>query len=296
MNRQTMLLRRIATTAVLAVPGVVVPGVAVPAPAAAAPVGTRVDLRVLVLTDGGPATAAIADQLTAEGVPQHTIDLTDPGRPTIDAGFLAEVGTEPGGADRARYQAVVVPSAGALTDPAEATALADYERRYGVRRVESYVWPNPAVGLSHPDYSGPLDGAAGLLTPAGLAGPFGYLRGPVPFEDITPAVAESWGHLAQPLPADPVTGAEFTPLLTGTAPDGQTTGTLLGQYTADGRERLITTFSHNAGQRQFRLLAPGIVAWATRGVRLGHQRNYLSVHVDDVLPPTGRTTATSPST
>lgn len=59
---------------------------------------------------------------------------------------------------------------------------------------------------------------------------------------------------------------------------------LAGTYrTADGREELFLTFAFNAAQQQFRLLAPGIVDWATRGVHLGYRRNYLSVHVDDVL-------------
>jgi hypothetical protein len=48
-------------------------------PATAA--GPRVDLRVLVVTDGGASVSAVADQLRAEGVPHTTVDLRDSGRP-----------------------------------------------------------------------------------------------------------------------------------------------------------------------------------------------------------------------
>ena len=256
------------------VSALLVGGVAAAGPAVAAPAGVRVDLRVLVVTDGGPSTAAIADQLRTDGVPFDTVDLTDAGRPSIDAGFLADTS---GPEIRARYQAIVVPNNAPFTNPAEATAVNDYERTYGIRQVDAYLWPTPAVGLDYPAYSGQLDGTTGAATDAGLAGPFGYLRGQVPFEDDDPAVWETYGFLSQPVTTD------FTPLVTATAPDGTHSGVLVGEFRGDGREQLVLTFSANSAQQQFRLLAPGIVSWATRGTHLGYHRNYLSVHVDDVF-------------
>ncbi len=48
------------------------------------------------------------------------------------------------------------------------------------------------------------------------------------------------------------------------------------------------TFAYNQHQRQFRLLARGIVEWLTQGVHLGQDRNYFAVHIDDVFAPDAR--------
>ncbi len=256
------------------VSALLVAGLGVPGTASAAPPGVRVDLKVLVVTDGGPSTTAIADQLRTDGVPYDTVDLTRGDRPVIDAGFLADTS---GPQARARYQAVVVPNDNPFGNSAEAAALHAYERTYGIRQVDAYLWPTPAVGLTFPAYSGELDGARGTVTPQGLAGPFRYLRGQVPFENLDAALWETYGFLSQP------DSPAFTPLVTATTPDGSASGVLVGEHRADGREQLVLTFSANSAQQQFRLLAPGIVNWATRGVHLGQHRNYLAVHVDDVF-------------
>jgi len=78
------------------------------------------------------------------------------------------------------------------------------------------------------------------------------------------------------------------PLLTATAPDSAASGVLVSELTVDGRSQLSITFSYHSAQRQFQLLAPGIVSWATAGVHLGLYRNYLSVNVDDVFLPDAR--------
>ncbi|HLL69634.1 MAG TPA: hypothetical protein VK453_28545 [Micromonosporaceae bacterium] len=252
------------------------------------PTGVRVELSVLVVTDGGPTTAAIADELTAQGVPFSHIDLRSADRPKVTPELLADVIGE--GADavrRGRYQAVVLPGANPL-DAAEMAALADYERTFGVRQVNAYVWPDASVGLDAPTFVGPIDGITATVTAAGLAGPFGYLRGPVPFEDNSPTVAESYAFLAQPTQADPAGGTALTPLVTAAAPDGSAGDVLVGDYAADGRRQLVMTFAYSGAQQQFRLLAPGIVEWATGGVHLGLRRNYFSVHVDDILLPDAR--------
>jgi len=46
-----------------------------------------------------------------------------------------------------------------------------------------------------------------------------YLTGSVPFEDIDPSVAESWGYLATP---DPAAGTAFDPFVTATVPGTST--------------------------------------------------------------------------
>lgn len=258
---------------------------AVPAAAAAAP-APRVDLTVLVVDDGGEAVDAIVSELESTGVPHRRLDLTDPDRPVVDAAFLADTVD---GRPRARYQGVVVPDedpfgAATAAGAAENEALFAYERTFGIRQVDAYTWAHPGVGLAYVDdggHAGVLDGAPAALTAAGRSGPFGYLDGPVAFEDNSPAVAESYGYAGRPREG-------FTSYLDVPVGDGAGRASLLGEYAHDGRRELVVTFAYNRHQRQFRVLARGIVEWLTQGVHLGSARNWFSVHVDDVFAPDAR--------
>ncbi|MDX6743766.1 hypothetical protein [Actinocorallia sp. A-T 12471] len=245
--------------------------VALPATAHAA--GPRIDLKVLVVTDGAsPSVAAMAAQLDGEGVPYDLVDLSAPGRPALTRAFLQDT---VGGAPRAKYQGVVLPNAAPFADAAEAGALADFQKQFGVRQISSYVYPTPDVGLDYPSSAGALDGLTAELTPAAKAGAFRYLKGPVPFEDLVDTIPETYGYPATPLP--PTAGTRFEPYLTS---GGKT---LAGVYTADGRSQMVLTFSANQYQTQFRALGHGLVTWLTKGVHLGLNRQYFSVHVDDVF-------------
>ncbi|HEU5156678.1 MAG TPA: hypothetical protein VFU43_06740 [Streptosporangiaceae bacterium] len=246
--------------------------------------GARIDLRVLVVTDGAAPVSAIENQLTIEGVPHTIVDLNDPSRPTITTAFLQD---SVNGSPRAKFQGVVLPNANPFTDQAEMTALAAFERAFGIRQVDAYVYPNPSVGLNWPGFAGTLDGATANVTSTGLSGAFRYLKGPVRFEDNSPSVWESYGYLATPLPDDPAQGASYVPYLTATA-EGQT-GNPGGVYTHDGgRRELVLTFAYNSEQWQFRTLGHGIISWLTKGVHLGYDRSYFSVHIDDVFLPDER--------
>ncbi|MEU1183320.1 hypothetical protein ABZ464_37915 [Streptomyces sp. NPDC005820] len=239
----------------------------------------RVDLRVLVVSDGGPATGAIAAELTAAGTPYTEIDLTRPGRQVIDAAFLADTVD---GRPRARFQAVVLPNDNPFAaGSAEMAALAAYEQTYGIPQVDAYTYARPEAGLQYPvhgGYSGSLDGVRASVTAAGRTGPFGYLDGTVPFEDNDPSVGESYAYLSTP-----AAGADFTSYVDAPVPGQSTRGSLVGEYRHDGRRELVVTFVYNQYQQQFRLLARGIVEWMTGGVHLGASRNYFAVHVDDVF-------------
>ncbi|WP_407564155.1 hypothetical protein [Streptomyces sp. 184] len=261
----------------------------------------RVDLAVLVIDDGGEPVAAITEHLAAIGTPFTAVRLRDEGRRRIDDGFLAG---RDDGRPRARYQAVVVPgsAAGERADsgddvgadsgggagadsrgaarvradapglgPAETAALAAYERRFGIRQVDAYAAPVAPV------WSGSLDGRTARVTPAGRAGPFGYLRGPVPFADLDPRAAETRGHLVRP-------GGDFTSYVDAAVPGRpRARGALVGEYADDGRRRLVVTFGHPGDRLAYRLLARGIVDWATKGVHLGAARYGFAVQVDGVL-------------
>ncbi|MCT9007906.1 hypothetical protein [Streptomyces rhizosphaerihabitans] len=270
--------RTIRTTALTV--GALITSLGLPAGTAHADTATtRIELRVLIVSDGGPATDAIAAELSAAGTPYTEVDLRQSGRPVIDAGFLADTVD---GVPRARFQAVVLPNDNpfAANSP-EMAALAAYEQTYAIPQVDAYTYARPEAGLQYPvfgGYSGSLDGVQAQVTTAGKAGPFGYLDGSVPFEDNSPDVGESYAYLSTP-----AAGADFTPYVDAPIPGQSTRGSLVGEYRHDGRRELVVTFVYNQYQEQFRLLARGIVEWMTGGVHLGASRNYFAVHVDDVL-------------
>ncbi|MFJ8161248.1 hypothetical protein ACIRBY_09965 [Streptomyces sp. NPDC096136] len=255
--------------------------VAVPATTAhAATVAPRIDLKVLVVDDGGSSVGAITAELRDTGVPYTRVDLGSASRPKIDAAFLSDTVN---GRPRAKYQGVVLPNENPFgTGSAEMAALTTYETTYGIRQVDAYTWAHPEVGLEYTDnggYTGTLDGTQAAVTDAGKAGPFGYLGGQVAFEDNSPLIPESYGFIAKPM-------AGYTSYVD--APVGSGRGSLVGEYAHDGRSELVVTFGYNQYQQQFRLLARGIVEWLTQGVHLGQERNYFAVHVDDVFAPDAR--------
>lgn len=269
--------RSIRTT--LCTAGALLASLCLPVSTAHADDPVRIDLRVLVVSDGGPAVDAIAAELEAAGTPYTEVDLQQAGRPVIDAAFLADTVN---GAPRARYQAVVLPNDNPFpAGSAEMTALADYERTYDIPQVDAYTYARPEAGLQYPvfgGYSGSVDGVEAQVTTAGASGPFAYLDGAVPFEDNSPDVGESYAFLSTP-----VAGADFTTYVDAPIPGRATRGSLVGEYRHDGRRELVVTFVYNQYQQQFRLLARGIVEWMTDGVHLGASRNYFAVHVDDVF-------------
>ncbi|WP_155055886.1 hypothetical protein [Streptomyces blattellae] len=269
------MMRTIRTAALTA--GALIASLVLPAAAAHADTVTpRVDLRVLVVSDGGPSTDAIAAELDTAGTPYTEIDLQDAARPSIDADFLADTVD---GVPRAKFQAVVLPNDNPFpAGSAEMAALVAYEQTYAIPQVDAYTYARPEAGLDYPGYSGSVDGVTAEVTEAGAAGPFAYLDGTVPFDDDSPDVGESYAYLSTP-----AEGADFTPYVDAAIPGQSTRGSLVGEYRHDGRRELVVTFVYNQHQQQFQLLARGIVEWMTDGVHLGASRNYFAVHVDDVF-------------
>ncbi|MFC7905989.1 hypothetical protein [Streptomyces nigra] len=268
------------TAAVSAAAGLLALGVGVPGASAAAE--PRVDLKVLVVDDGGSAVQAITAQLKSTGIPYTTVDLNDTNRPAVTTAFLSDT---VGGTPRAKYQGVVLPHEAPFgAGSAEQTALEDFERTFGIPQVDAYTWAHPGVGLDYTTeggWAGSLDGHKAAVTTQGRAGAFGYLDGAFTFEDNDPSISESYGYAARPR-------AGFTSYVDVPVPGGSGRGSLVGEYAADGRRQLVVTFAYNQYQQQFRLLARGIVEWLTQGVHLGQARNYLAVHVDDVFATDAR--------
>ncbi|MEV7774409.1 hypothetical protein [Kitasatospora sp. NPDC086791] len=243
----------------------------------------RIDLTILVVDDGGPSVAAITAELKSQGTPYKVVSLNDPNRPVINSAFLSDTLN---GQPRGKFQGIVLPNENPFPNSAaEMTAIASYEAAFNVRQIDAYTWASPAVGLNYaqnPGFVGTLDGFQGATTAAGTSGPFGYLKGSVPFEDNDPNVSESYGYLATPLASLPA-GASFVPLVDAAIPSTTSRGSLVGEYTHDGRKELVVTFVYNQYQQQYRLLARGMVDWITQGVHLGYDRNYFAAHVDDVF-------------
>jgi hypothetical protein len=244
------------------------------APPAAAHGG--VNLNVLVVTDGSSAVEAIKQQLPTEGLPSTVIDLHQAGRQTITRAFLARTLSD--GSLGGNFDGIVLPGTTfSGLSGREMSALAWYERKFGVRQVDAYSPPMANLGMSSPPvYSGPLSGA-GSVTSAGIKAGFGYLKqgfpnsggisGPAPF-----------GYLADPMP-----GSGATPLVTMSIPHSSGHGTLVWQDDNGGRQILGVGFGYAYGQPQFHYLAHGITDWLTNGVNLGEWRNYLDVAYDDMF-------------
>jgi hypothetical protein len=247
--------------------------------AAAVVSAPRVDLNVLIVTDGTPWVQAIQQQLASEGVPTTVVDLTSSSRPTITSSFLS--GTLANGTPVGHFQGVVLPNdAPSQLSAAELSALASYETAFSVRQVDAYLYPTGNVGMNAPAYGGSLDGSQVTVTAAAKADNFGYLKGTFSFEG-TAGGSTSYGYLAQPLPNTATTS--FTPYLTTAIPGTTTTGTLAGVYDNAGRQQMELSFGYNYYQLQYRYIAHALADWVTRGVHLGYWRNYLTVDYDDVF-------------
>ncbi|MBI3256839.1 MAG: hypothetical protein HYZ59_03535, partial [Actinobacteria bacterium] len=228
--------------------------VAVPAQVQAATATLSMDMRVLVLSANGhePAIEAWKAELTAEGVPFDTVVTST--APPIDATLLTS------GENHGRYQAVVVanpeliscdadPCASTVTTE-ELTTLKSFETKFGVRQVDAYTYPTPAVGLNYPSAAGDMHGVVASLSTSGAAA-FPYLVGPVPIE-------HSYGYLATPAPGP---GATFDPLVI--APSGEP---LVGVHrSADTSEEMVVTVDTNPSTLHARLLLQGMLRWVTKG-------------------------------
>jgi hypothetical protein len=246
-------------------------GAAAPASAATAP---TLNLRVLLIGEGSSdvTTAAWQAALTSEGVPYTLVTATGTApNETVSLPALSSGTT-------GNYNGVVI--ADSPTDYAAGalSALDAYESSFGVRQVDGYMYPSPALGVTEAT-GGALDGTTGTLTAAGLAA-FPELSGPIPFATGT----FGYGSTVD-------AGAPYTPFLTNTAGN-----VLAGVYqhpnsvngTADpqaGVSELALNFDYNASQLQWLLLSPGLINWVTQDTHLGLDRNYVEMDIDDTFTP-----------
>ena len=236
-------------------------------PTAAASVASPEQLAMKILLIGeGPAdvtTAAWRSALDSEGVPYTLVNATGaPGNESVSLPALSSGST-------GNYNGVVIADSPGDYAAGALTALTSYESAFGVRQVDGYMYPSPALGVTDAT-SGALDGTTAMLTSAGLAA-FGQLKGPVPFD----AGAYGYGATVN-------SGAPYTSFLTDSAGD-----TMAGvyQHPDTGVAELALNFDYNANQTQWLLLAPGLINWVTQDTHLGLYRNYFGQDIDDTFFP-----------
>ena len=242
----------------------------------------RIQLGILLLSDGDVGTEMIKAGLDEGLVPYTEVDLRASNRPEINAAFLSD---EPeAGVRRAKFQAVVLPNeAPQQLSAAELAALDSFEREFKVRELDAYLYPTAQVGLNTPGYSGELDGMTATVTSAAKSDGFSYLKGAFAFDDLSPSVPESYGYLAVPLADDSAHSRSFVPFIEIPIPGSPGNGALVGVFHDGARERMIVTSAMNHFQLHQQLLFPGLLNWLTYGVHLGHERYYFAIHVDDFL-------------
>ena len=238
------------------------------APACGSEASPGVELRVLVVAVGpeDPTADAWTTALAAEGVPFDVLRLAAGER--VTAAALA------GGDGRGRYQAVVLtdnrvapPGAGPappLLTAGERAVLSAYEQQYGVGEVLAATLPAADVPFALPRAPTSLAGAKAVVTPAGEA-LFPYLAGPVPLDDTAGFVPET---------ADGGTALVTTE-------DGRIL--VAERVHPDGRRQLYVFPRVGRTALHWRLLAHGLLTWATRGVHFGTRHFYLAMQVDDVF-------------
>ena len=252
--------------AVLSVSGLAAAGVGSAAPASAATAPT-LDLKVLLVGSGStdPTTAAWASALAEQGVPYTEVDATGTsGSWTVSLPALSSGTT-------GNFNGVVIADSPTDFAAGQLSALDTYESSFGVRQIDGYMFPDPALGAT--DLSGGvLDGTTATLSTAGLTA-FPELAGPVTFATGT------YGYPA-------TAGAAFTSLL-----NNSTGNTLGGVYLHPGTDpqagvsELSLFFDYNSGQTQWLEMAPGLINWVTQDAHLGEYRNYVEMDIDDTFTP-----------
>ncbi len=237
---------------------------------------TQVDLRVLLigLTSGDPVTQAWESELTAEGVP-YTLVL-----PQGSSLTLPNL-VDPNNADHGLYDGVVlIPSTYQFSFGTLGT-LWSYESAFGVRQIDGYVYPAPALqGIGYDSSaSTDLSDTTPTLTTAGLAA-FPALQGPVPLDASTygypSTVQASNSDTVTPLLQD-ANGDTLIAVDQHPVPDNVT-----GQ---SGVSEMAITFDYGPGYTSWLVLAPSLIDWLTDGVHLGLTRNYIEMDIDDTFTP-----------
>ncbi len=230
----------------------------------------QLNLKVLLIGEGSADVTTLAWEaaLKSEGVPYDLAIASPTGTgPPYSVTLPALTSGTTG-----NYNGVVIANSPTDYGAGQLTALDSYESTFGVRQVDGYMFPSPALGVTWDSTSGALDGTTGTLTAAALAA-FPELKGPVPFDVGT------FGYAATVN-----TGAPYTPFITNAV--GHVMAGVYQHPSTDpqaGVSELALNFDYNANQLQWLLLAPGLINWVTQNTHLGLYRNYFGQDIDDVM-------------
>jgi hypothetical protein len=237
------------------------------AAASAAATPPTLDLNILLIGGGSSdvTTAAWQSALNSEGVPYTLATASGAyGDETVTVPALSSDNGNVG-----NFNGIVIADSPTAFATGQLDALDSYESTFGVRQLDGYMFPDPALGVT--EFSGgALDSTTGTLTSAGLAA-LPELKGPIPFDTGT------FGY-----PATVVSGAPYTPFITDSA--GHALAGVYQHPSSDpqaGVSELALNFDYNASQLQWLLLAPGLINWVTQDTHLGLYRNYFGQDIDD---------------
>ena len=236
--------------------------------AAATPPRQNVAMRVLLVSAAGtePALAAVKESLQFLGLPYDVwIASQRPGEWLPGALRQGTLG---------KYAAILLmdgqlaytPDGGATWLSAFSAAdwdtLHAYEAEFGAREVVWYTWPTAAYGFAT---AGTIGGGPcpATVTDAG--------RAIWPYVNAANAItlANTWIYSATLVP-------EATALL-----QDATGQVLAAYYPQAGRETIALTFDSSRWTRHHKVLAYGLLNWATKGLFLGQRRIYAQAQSDD---------------
>src|SRR5437016_8891004 len=170
---------------------------------------TTIDLKLLVVSNGKtesdfPAIRQILDYL---GTPYDVLDMT------VNTGGITSAMLSDGSC-HGYYQGVIFAYGAYIYTLPGMSLLTSYERTFGVRQLNWYMYPNNDFGFNYP-YNGTISSAgtdSASFSSAG-ASVFVYANRATPV-----AISNAYIYLGTPLGAAALpTGASVTPLLTDAA-------------------------------------------------------------------------------
>lgn len=237
--------------------------------------GNSVDMRLLVIAaqTNDFSLAPIREALDFAGAPYDVHVATEtPGSLTLDS---LRAGT------RGFYSGVVLTTTtlgytpdGGITwlsglDGAEWAALEQYERDFGVRRLNWYGFPGPSQGLNwaHNTVNTATTPINANWT-AAAAAVFPYLN-----TSNTLAITNVFAYLATPLDANTTVLLE----------DGNGNALLSTATLPDGREVATMTFDSATYLVSSSVVRHGLIRWVSKNLFLGQRHTYLTAQIDDVF-------------
>lgn len=224
----------------------------------------RIDTKLLVLTNGKTEAdfPAITTALNYLHTPYDVVDTN---------GGVAQGQLYSG--CHAFYNAVILAfvDGGTINPPWNPTGvpftgwdvLQTFEQTFGIRQLNWYAYPAPALGFSGFN-AGTQAGDTATYT-ANAAGVFPYI------------------NRANPLIIDPNAFVVFSTAGSGTAllVDSNNNALTVDYALGDGREFLTNTFDSNQYMRHQILLAYGEINWVTKGMFVGEKHVFFTPQEDD---------------